>query len=380
MTYAACHTEEGRRNPVSERNNAMFGGQVNRSNPSRRTLIKAGAAGVTGFLLSLLPKASSAEQENMENTPIESSHSSYTIERVTFNSNGVELVGNLYIPSNLSKPAPALPVLGPVAFVKEQSPVQYATRMASSGFVTLAFDPSFHGESGGEPRRYESPQAKVSDLKSAVSYLLGRPEVDKNRVYLLGICQGVNWTIQAAVEDSRVKALAIVAGHYLTKETIDEYSGGEEKTLDRIERASQAQTKYEKTGEVDYIPIVSLNDPDALLLSKPIYQWYIRWAQRGPAWDFLGKWENRVAAMSEAQLWTYRVDETVKKLNVPVLMVHADRAASGSVLPKKLFEMIAAKDKHLVWLGDRVQFQFYEEPETIDLAVNNVSEWFNRHV
>ena len=217
----------------------------------------------------------------MQNTEIQSVRGSYKMERVTFNSSGVKLVGNLYIPTNLAKPAPAVPILGPVAFVKERSPIQYATRMAASGFVTLAFDPSFHGESGGEPRRYESPQAKISDLKSAVSYLLSSPEVDKNRVYLLGMCQGVNWTIQAAAEDSRIKALGIVAGHYLTKETIDEYSGGEDKVLARIERSRQAKTKYETTGEVDYIPIVSLSDTHALLLPKPIYQWYIRWAERG---------------------------------------------------------------------------------------------------
>lgn len=307
------------------------------------------------------------------------SDGSYTMERVTFNSNGVELVGNLYIPNNLSQAAPALPIIGPVAFVKEQSPIQYATRMAKLGFVTLVFDPTFHGESGGEPRRYESPIAKVADLKSAVSYLLTRKEVDKNRVYLLGVCQGVNWAIQAATEDSRIKALAIVAGHYLTKETIYEYNGGEEKTLARIERGKQAKAKYEKTGEVDYIPVVSLDDPNALLLPKPIYQWYIRWAERGPAWDFLGKWENRVTAMSEAELWTYRVDETVSKLNVPTLMIHADRAASGPVIPKKLFELIAAKDKRLVWLGENVQFQFYEEPDTIDRAVTNISQWFVNH-
>lgn len=315
----------------------------------------------------------------MINTETKSADGSYTMERVTFNNNGVQLVGNLYIPNGLTKPAPAVPLLGPVAFVKEQSPVQYATRMAKEGFITLAFDPCFHGESSGEPRRYESPQAKVSDFKAAVSYLLTRPEVDKEKIYALGICQGVNWTIEATTEDSRVKALAIVAGHYLTKETVDEYNGGEEKTLARIERAKQAKAKYEKTGEVDYIPIVSLTDPNALLLAKPIYEWYIRWADRGPAWNFHGQWENRVAAMSEAELWSYRVDETVKKLDTPTLMVHADKAASGPVIPKKVFELIAAQDKHLVWLGDRIQFQFYEEPETIDMAVFNIAQWFRNH-
>lgn len=349
-------------------------------NPSRRTLLKASAAGVGGFLLSLfLPKVNHKAEANMLNTEMESFDGSYTMERVTFNSNGVELVGNLYLPKGLANPGPAVTILGPVAFVKEQSPVQYATRMAKAGFVTLAFDPCFHGESGGEPRRYESPQAKVADFKSAVSYLLGRKEVDKDKIYALGICQGVNWTIQATTEDPRIKALAIVAGHYLTKETIDEYNGGESKTLARIERGKQAKAKFEKTGEVDYIPIVSLTDPNALLLSKPIYEWYIRWADRGPAWNFHGLWENRVAAMSEAELWSYRVDETFRKLTTPTLMVHADRAASGPVIPKKLFELIAAKDKRMVWLGDNIQFQFYEEPETIDKAVGNVALWFNSH-
>lgn len=330
----------------------------------RRMFVKASMAGTGGFLLSFyLPKATHKLAEaNMSDKEMKSSDGSYTMERVTFKSNGVELVGNLYLPTGLTNPAPAVPILGPVAFVKEQSPVQYATRMAKEGFVTLAFDPSFHGESGGEPRRYESPQAKVSDFKSAVSYLLGRKEVDKNRIYALGICQGVNWTIQATTEDSRIKALAIVAGHYLTKETIDEYNGGESKTIARIERAKQAKAKFEKTGEVDYIPIVSLTDPNALLLPKPIYQWYVRWEDRGPAWNFHGLWENRVTAMSEAELWTYRVDETVKKLTVPTITIHADRAASGAVIPKKVFESIAVKDKSLVWLGDRIQFQFYEEP------------------
>ncbi|MFB2924287.1 MULTISPECIES: alpha/beta hydrolase [Aerosakkonema] len=350
------------------------------SDQSRRTFVKASAIGAGSFLLSQgLAGVSNSAEAKMQNTETQSK-GSYTMERVTFTNDGVELVGNLYIPDGLTQPAPALPILGPVAFVKEQSPVQYATRMAKEGFISLAFDPRFHGESGGEPRRYESPQAKVSDLKAAVSYLLTRPEVDQDRIYILGVCQGTNWAIQATTEDSRVKALALVAGHYLTKQTADEYNGGEEKTLARIERAKQAKAKYEETGEMEYIPIVSLEDPHALLLPKPIYEWYIRWANRGPAWNFQGLWENRITAMSEAELWTYRVDETIKNLNKPTLMVHADKAATGPVIPKKIFESIPAKDKELVWLGDKIQFQFYEEPETIDKAAINIAAWFNRHV
>jgi len=304
---------------------------------------------------------------------------SYTVESVSFESNGVTLVGNLYLPQGLTKPAPAVPILGPVAFVKEQSPVQYATRLAKAGFIALAFDPCFHGASGGEPRRYEHPQGKVADFKAAINYLLTRSEVDRNRIYALGVCQGVNWTIQATTEEPKIKALAIVAGHYLTKETIDEYNGGAEKTLARIERGQKALAKYKATGEVDYIPIVSLTDPHALLTIKHIYEWYIRWADRGPAWTFHGQWENRITAMSEAEIWAYRVDETIQKLSTPTLMVHADRAASGETIPKDLFAAIPTTDKKLVWLGNNVQFQFYEEPETIDRSVANITEWFNSH-
>jgi uncharacterized protein len=305
--------------------------------------------------------------------------STYVTEQVNFLSHGVELVGRLYIPTGLSQPAPAVPLLGPVAFVKEQSPVQYATRLAKAGFVSLAFDPRFHGESGGEPRRYESPEAKVADLKAAIDYLLTRPEVAQDLLYLLGVCQGVNWAIHTTTEDQRIRALAIVAGHYLTAEGINDYTGGADKTLARIEQGQQARAKYEESGEVEYIPVVSLDDPDALLPRKPIYEWYRRWEDRGPFWEFHGNWENRITAMSEAELWTYRVDETVRTLNTPTLMIHADRAATGAIEPKRIFEQIATPDKQLIWLGNRGQFQFYEEPETIDQCVANIAEWFNRH-
>lgn len=106
-------------------------------------------------------------------------HGRYTVEPVTFQSEGVELVGNLYLPQggDVSK-APAVALLGPFCFVKEQAPVQYATRLADEGFVALAFDCRTHGASKGEPRRLEEPQNKVVDLGNAIEFLKSRPEVD----------------------------------------------------------------------------------------------------------------------------------------------------------------------------------------------------------
>jgi pimeloyl-ACP methyl ester carboxylesterase len=159
-------------------------------------------------------------------------------------------------------------------------------------------------------------------------------------------------------------------------EIAEKYLGGKDKVQERIARAARAKEKFEQTQKVDYIPIVSENDPNALLLPKPIYQWYMRWADRGEVWNFHGLWENRITAMSEAEIWGYQVDETIKKLTTPTLMIHADRAASGSDIPKRLFEEIPSEKKELVWLGDQVQFQFYEDPITIDRSVSNITRWF----
>lgn len=299
----------------------------------------------------------------------------YVAERVRFASQGVEVIGNAFVPHTGGR-HPAVVLIGPVAFVKEQSPVQYASRLAQHGFVALAFDPRHHGESGGEPRRVESGAAKVQDLRAAIDYLVRRPDVDAARVFVVAVCQGVNWGIDAAVADGRVRGLALVAGHYLVPETARLYLGSDEEVSVRLARAAAAREKFERTGAVDYIPVVSMTDPTALLTARPIYEFYARWADRGPFWNFHGLWENRIAAMSEADIWGHRVDASLPKLATPTLMVHADRAASGPEIPRKLFEIIPASNKRLAWLPGRNQLQFYEDPLTIDAVVPEVVRFF----
>lgn len=233
--------------------------------------------------------------------------------------------------------------------------------------------------SGGEPRRHESGAAKIDDLRASVDFLIARGDVDPERIFILAICQGVNWGIEAASLDPRVKALAIVAGHYLTPEVARMYVGDTAEA--RISRSREAEARFKATGEVSYIPVVSAQptppDPTALLTAPPIHQFYIRWADRGPFWNFHGLWENRMTAMSEAAIWSYDVRTTMARLTTPTLMVHADRAASGPQIPRDLFESIPAAHKELVWLGSQNQLQFYEDPITIDQVVPHVARFFS---
>ena len=301
----------------------------------------------------------------------------YTVERVIFKSGGLDIVGNLFVPAGKG-PWPAVASIGPVAFVKEQAPLQYASRLVREGFTTLIFDPRYHGESAGEPRRWESRQAKVEDLRAAVSFLAGRAEVDAGRLHLLGICQGCNWAAEAAANEPRVRSVSLVAGHYLMPETAALYLGGPENVALRIARAEESKAAFLRSGQVDYIPIVSLSDRDALLTPKAIHDFYYRWADRGPFSTHTGLWENRITRMSEVEIWGHRIDEQLRRLNKPVLMVHSDRAASGPLIPRRLFDEIGTKQKRAVWLDGRNQIQFYQDPMTIDMVVPHLAQFFGR--
>lgn len=299
----------------------------------------------------------------------------YTIERVTYKSQGAEIVGNAFVPKVPGRKS-AVVVIGPVAYVKEQSPMQYASRLVREGYVALVFDPRHHGESGGEPRRLESRRAKVDDLRASIDYLIQREDVDAQQIHVLGLCQGSNWAIEACTLDARVKALGLVAGHYLIPEVAALYLGSKENVAERLARAKAAREAFDQSGELRYIPVVSATDPQALLTAPVIREFYERWAYRGPFWNFHGLWENRILAMSETDIWGHQVDAVMQRLHTPTLMVHANRAASGPVIPRKLFEQIPASKKELVWLSDQNQMQFYEDPVTIDQVVPQLARFF----
>ncbi len=290
----------------------------------------------------------------------------YEVRDVTFPSGGETLAGKLFIPSG-NGPFAAVAVIGPVAYVKEQSPVQYATRLANQGIAVLIFDPRYHGASSGEPRRFESAEAKIEDISAALNVLSNQEGVARDRLGVLGICQGVNWAIEAAVRDQRVSTLGLVAGHYLTPATATLYLGDNQAVAARMERAGQAKAVFDDTGEVRYIPITGTDE--ALLTADLIDQWYAPWGNRAPWFAHRGGWENRITAMSEATIWGWKINETVTGLHTSVLMIHGDKAASGEKIPRDLFETIPATDKTLHWINGANQLQFYEDPLVIDAAV-----------
>lgn len=147
-----------------------------------------------------------------------------TVERVEFkNRFGITLAADLYKPKGMEGPMPALAVSGPFGAVKEQSSGLYAQTMAERGFLTIAFDPSYTGESGGEPRYVASPDINTEDFSAAVDFLSLRSDVDPERIGIIGICGWGGMALNAAAVDTRIKATVTVTMYDMSRVTANGY-------------------------------------------------------------------------------------------------------------------------------------------------------------
>lgn len=144
--------------------------------------------------------------------------------KITFrNRFGITLAADLYIPKNTGGKLPAIAVSGPFGAVKEQSSGLYAQMLAGRGFLTIAFDPSYTGESGGEPRYVASPDINTEDFSAAVDYLSTRDDVDAERIGILGICGWGGMALNAAAIDTRIKGTVAVTMYDMHRVTARGY-------------------------------------------------------------------------------------------------------------------------------------------------------------
>lgn len=287
--------------------------------------------------------------------------------KVEFDSDGATLVGNLFLPAGRER-APGVVVAGTWTSVKELMADRYARRLAERGYAALSFDFTGFGESGGEPRDVENPARKVRDIHHAVSFLVAHPSVDGERLGALGICAAAMYMSDNTAGDARVKSLALVAPWLHDAAVCEQAYGGADAVTAKIELGRAARARYDETGEIEYVPVVSATDERAAMPYD--IDFYLNPARGGiPAWP------NRFAVMSWVDWLTYDSISLAPRITRPTVLVHSEDAAIPQGAHR--FHAGLAGPKDIYWTQG-TQFDFYDTEPQVGVAVDTVAAHFGR--
>jgi uncharacterized protein len=294
--------------------------------------------------------------------------------RVRFRSDGLELVGDLYLAADGEPPYPAVALTGPFSSVKEQVTGTYASQFARRGFAALAFDHRGWGESEGEPRNHEAAGAKVSDMRDAVSHLATRAEVDADRLAVCGICLGAVYAAQFAAFDPRVRALALIGGSYNEPTALRERFGADAYERLMQEFAAISQRQHE-TGELEYWPATNRDGMPAGMPGPEPAQYYE--TKRGAR----PQWENRCTALSVMEELTISIGPALAMLSpTPVLMVHGTGDQAVPPQDARAAYEAVGEPRRLVWLEAANHVDIYDKSDLVQPASDAAAEWFERHL
>lgn len=328
-------------------------------------LTAAGAANVTD-------ECNSSNQQNMEKLELTSEwdkvfpqSDKVNHSKVTFhNRYGITLAADLYVPKQAVGKLAAIAVSGPFGAVKEQSSGLYAQMLAERGFLTLAFDPSFTGESGGQPRYVASPDINTEDFCAAVDYLSTRDDVDPERIGVLGICGWGGMALNAAAIDTRIKATVTSTMYDMSRVNANGYFDSMDadqryelrRQLNAQRTADYRNGSYERAGGVvDPLPA------DAPQFVKDYYAYYK--TPRGYHKRSLNSndgW-NKTSSLSfiNMPILTYS-----NEIRSAVLMIHGDKAHS-CYFSRDAFKKLTGDNKELLLIPGANHTDLYDNLKVI---------------
>ena len=281
--------------------------------------------------------------------------------KVTFhNRYGITLAADLYTPKGAEGKLPAIAVSGPFGAVKEQSSGLYAQKMAEVGFLTLAFDPSYTGESGGTPRYVASPDINTEDFCAAVDFLSVQENVDPERIGIIGICGWGGMAINAAAMDTRIKATAAMTMYDMTRVNANGYFDSENTADARYakKQAMNAQrTADYKNGT--YALAGGVVDPlpeDAPQFVKDYYGYYK--TQRGyhpRSLNSNGGWN----VTSSLSFMNMPILQYAGEIRSAVLLVHGEKAHSR-YFSEGAYEKLTGDNKELMIIPGANHVDLYD--------------------
>ena len=293
----------------------------------------------------------------------------------------------MYTPKNAKDKLPAIAVAGPFGAVKEQCSGLYAQTMAERGFLTIAFDPSFTGESGGTPRYMASPDINTEDFEAAVDFLSTNEQVDPNRIGIIGICGWGGLALNTAAIDTRVKATVTSTMYDMSRvnqygyfDSMDENARYAAREATNAQRTKEyAQGYYELAGGV--IEKEQMNNETPFFV-KDYYDYYK--TKRGyheRSLNSNGGW-NKTGCMS---FMNFKLLSFTKEIRNAVMMIHGEKAHSRYFSEDAYRDMTSytkyRDNKELLIIPGANHTDLYDGGENHDLiAWDSVAEFFNKNM
>ena len=299
--------------------------------------------------------------------------------KVTFhNRYGITLAADLYEPKNAAGKLAAIAVCGPFGAVKEQAAGLYAQTMAERGFLTIAFDPSFTGESGGTPRYVASPDINTEDFCAAVDFLSVQDNVDPEKIGIIGICGWGGMAINAAAVDTRIKATVASTMYDMTRVTANGYFDAEDSAAQRQEKRkalSAQRTEDYKDGSYALAGGLPDNVPDdAPFFVKDYFDYYkTKRGYHARSLNSNGGW-NITSALSFLNM---PILQYAGEIENAVLIIHGEKAHS-CYFSKDAYKMLQGDNKELMLIPNAVHTDLYDKTDIIPF--DKMAEFFQKNM
>ena len=296
--------------------------------------------------------------------------------KVTFtNRYGITLAADLYEPREVSAPTAAIAVCGPFGAVKEQASGLYAMTMAEHGFTAMAFDPSYTGESGGEPRYVMSPDINTEDFMAAVDFLSVQDNVDPERIGIIGICGWGGFALNAAAIDTRIKATVTSTMYDMTRVTANGYFDAADSEEARYEARCAMSRQRTTDYRNGYSPRTGINPvpaDDSPQFVKDYYDYYK--TPRGFHPRSLNSTEGWTAT-GTMSLLNSRILQYSDEIRSAVLMIHGSEAHS-CYFSRDAFARLKGDNKELLIIPGAVHTDLYDNTDVIPF--DKIADFFNR--
>ncbi|HBP5515959.1 alpha/beta hydrolase [Pseudomonas aeruginosa] len=293
----------------------------------------------------------------------------------TLDGHGITLAADLHLPAGFdqNKQYPTIVVAHPGGGVKEQASGLYARKLAEQGFLAIAFDASFQGESTGMPRQLENPYIRTEDISAVIDYLTTLTYVDANRIGAMGICAGAGYTANAAINDRRIKAVGTVSAVNIGQM----FRNGWENTvkdaeaLPYIEHGSQARTWDAQGKELATLPLAPMREEDAPNeeLREAWEYYHTPRCEHPNAPGFM-------TARSLPQIITYDAYHKAEAFLTQPLQIVAGTQAGSKWMSDDLLARAASSDKHMHLIEGANHMSLYDKQPYVDEAVSVLAGFF----